>query len=100
MQLSPLFLEKIQAAEQQGEVKGRQEGKTEQGQALVFRLLKRRVGSISIDLETQIKALPLTQLEELGEALLDFSQIEDLVAWLDTNRWRNSTTIQINAIES
>ena len=37
MQLSPLFLEKIQAAEQQGEVKGRQEGKTEQGQALVFR---------------------------------------------------------------
>ena len=48
MQLSPLFLEKIQAAEQQGEVKGRQEGKTEQGQALVFRLLNRRVGSISI----------------------------------------------------
>ena len=48
MQLSPLFLEKIQAAEQQGEIKGRQEGKTEQGQALVFRLLNRRVGSISI----------------------------------------------------
>jgi hypothetical protein len=37
----------------------------------------------SIDLEAQIKALPLVQLEELGEALLDFSQMSDLVAWLD-----------------
>jgi hypothetical protein len=36
-----------------------------------------------IDLETQIKALPLAQLEELGEALLDFSQMSDLLAWLD-----------------
>jgi hypothetical protein len=65
MQLSPLFLEKLQAAEQQGEVKGQQE--------LVFRQLKRRVGSISVDLEARVKALPLAQLEELGEALLDFS---------------------------
>jgi Domain of unknown function (DUF4351) len=37
----------------------------------------------SIDLEAQIKSLPLVQLEELGEALLDFSQMSDLVAWLD-----------------
>jgi hypothetical protein len=36
-----------------------------------------------IDLEAQIKALPLVQIEELGEALLDFSQMSDLVAWLD-----------------
>jgi hypothetical protein len=36
-----------------------------------------------IDLEAQIKDLPLAQLEELGEALLDFSQMSDLVAWLD-----------------
>jgi predicted transposase YdaD len=52
-------------------------------QALILRLLKRRVGNVSIDLETQIKALPLEQLEELGEALLDFSQINDVVAWLN-----------------
>jgi predicted transposase/invertase (TIGR01784 family) len=52
-------------------------------QALILRLLKRRVGNVSIDLETQIKALPLVQLEELGEALLDFSQMSDLVAWFD-----------------
>jgi predicted transposase YdaD len=36
-----------------------------------------------IDLETQIKTLPLAQLEELGEALLDFSQMDDLVTWLN-----------------
>jgi predicted transposase/invertase (TIGR01784 family) len=64
-----------QEAEQQGELKGQQE--------LVIRQLKRRVGDVSIDLETRIKALPLSQLEELGEALLDFSQMSDLVAWLD-----------------
>jgi predicted transposase YdaD len=52
-------------------------------QALILRQLNRRVGNVSIDLETQIKALPLEQLEELGEALLDFSQINDLVAWLN-----------------
>jgi predicted transposase/invertase (TIGR01784 family) len=52
-------------------------------QALILRQLKRRVGNISIDLEARIKTLPLAQLEELGEALLDFSQMADLVDWLD-----------------
>lgn len=66
-------------AEQQGNVKGRQE----EAQSLILRLLKRRVGNISVDLETRIKTLPLAQLEELGEALLDFSQMADLVAWLE-----------------
>jgi predicted transposase/invertase (TIGR01784 family) len=52
-------------------------------QALILRLLKRRVGNVQIDLESQIKTLPLAQLEELGEALLDFSQMDDLVTWLN-----------------
>jgi hypothetical protein len=85
MQLSPLFLEKLQAAEQRGKIDGRQEGKTEEGQALILRQLKRRVGIISIDLETRIKTLALAQLEELGEALLDFSLIADLEFWLNQN---------------
>jgi predicted transposase YdaD len=66
-------------AEQEGNVKGRQE----EAQSLILRLLKRRVGNISIDLEARIKTLTLAQLEELGEALLDFSQMADLVAWLE-----------------
>jgi predicted transposase YdaD len=66
-------------------------GEVREGQALILRQLNRRVGNISIadadgkpcDLEAQIKTLPLAQLEELGEALLDFSQVADLVAWLE-----------------
>jgi predicted transposase YdaD len=62
---------------------GEVRGELREAQALILRLLKRRVGNVSIDLEARIKALPLAQLEELGEALLDFSQMADLVDWLE-----------------
>jgi hypothetical protein len=52
---------------------------------LIFRQLKRRVGNLSIDLEARVKALPLERLDELGEALLDFTQMGDLLTWLDGN---------------
>ena len=62
-----------------------QEGRQEEGISLVLRLLTRRVGPISSDIDTQIRMLSLPQLEALGEALLDFSGISDLVSWLQTN---------------
>ena len=65
-------------AEQQGEVKATQ--------ALILRLLNRRVGNVSPAMETRIKALPLLRLEDLGEALLDFGQISDLINWLDAHQ--------------
>ena len=40
---------------------------------------------MSHDLEAQIGSLPLDRLEELGEALLDFTQMSDLIGWLDEN---------------
>jgi Domain of unknown function (DUF4351) len=83
MRLSALYIEKIQEAQQVGEARGRQEGRTEEGQALILRQLTRRVGNVSIKTETQVKALSLAQLEDLGEALLDFAQMSDLLAWLD-----------------
>ncbi|WP_373541751.1 DUF4351 domain-containing protein [Chamaesiphon sp.] len=46
-----------------------------------------------IDLETRINSLPLARLEELGEALLDFSQMSDLVAWLNVDRSGRSCVI-------
>jgi predicted transposase YdaD len=82
MQLSPLFLEKLQAAEERGEVKGRQD----EGQALILRQLNRRVGNVSSEVETRVKALSLAQLEELGEALLDFDRMADLLTWLDVHQ--------------
>ncbi len=75
MQLSPLLIEKIEAAEQ----RGRQAGESE----LLLRLLNRRVGTLSPELQVQIRSLSLTRLEELGEALLDFTSLVDLEIWLD-----------------
>jgi predicted transposase/invertase (TIGR01784 family) len=51
-------------------------------QALILRQLNRRVGNLSIQLQERIKSLPLEQLEALGEALLDFTSMADLEAWL------------------
>jgi len=54
-------------------------------QELVLKLLSRKVGKLPPKLELQVKALPLDPLEELAEALLDFSTLDDLSAWLDNN---------------
>jgi hypothetical protein len=52
---------------------------------LILRQLTRRVGSVPESLQTQIEALSLAQLEDLGEALLEFSRSEDLENWLQTH---------------
>ena len=52
---------------------------------LILRQLKRRVGNLSIEMEARIKALALVRLDEVGEALLDFTQMSDLLTWLDGN---------------
>ena len=80
MQLSPLYLEQIQAAEERGEQLGKRREET-----LIVRLLNRRVGDISPQVQDRIKSLPLERLEDLGEALLDFSEMEDLTNWLKIN---------------
>ncbi|WP_310421856.1 DUF4351 domain-containing protein [Chamaesiphon sp. VAR_48_metabat_135_sub] len=80
MQLSPLYLAEIQAAED----RGRQIGERRE-EVLIIRLLNRRVGDISLQVQEQIKSLPLEKLDDLGEALLDFGGMDDLTNWLDTN---------------
>jgi predicted transposase/invertase (TIGR01784 family) len=64
---------------QEGVQQGKQEGEV----ALLMRMLARRFGSVDAQLEERLQRLSIPQLEELGEALLDFSQPTDLVAWLD-----------------
>ena len=77
MQLSPLYLEKIQVAERVGE---------ERGEArLIVRLLTRRFGSIEVDVTAQIQRLSIAQLDDLGDALLDFTSLADLAGWLVRN---------------
>ena len=50
---------------------------------LITRQLKRRFGDIDASLVEQIRNLSAEQLEELGEDLLDFSEVADLIAWLE-----------------
>ena len=51
--------------------------------AMIYRQLPRRIGPVAIELQQRLLQLSVSQLEELGEALLDFSRPEDLIAWLE-----------------
>lgn len=50
---------------------------------LITRQLTRQLGQIEPLLVEQIRGLSVEQLEALGEALLDFSEVDNLVAWLE-----------------
>jgi predicted transposase YdaD len=65
---------------------GREEGRQEEGQSPILRQLTRRIGELTPDVQSQIQALSLDQIEALGEALLDFSEPTDLVSGLQDNR--------------
>ena len=49
---------------------------------LILRQIKRKLGEITSELETQVKALNIDAVEVLGEALFDFNTVEDLEIWL------------------
>ncbi len=68
----------ITSVEEIGFARGLQEGE----QRLALRLLHRRVGKVPESVQQQVKRLSIAQLEALGEALLDFEQLADLLNWL------------------
>lgn len=53
--------------------------------ALILKLLTRKLGNVSPQLQARVSALDIDLLESLGEALLDFNSIADLEAWLNQN---------------
>ncbi|WP_071188578.1 DUF4351 domain-containing protein [Trichormus sp. NMC-1] len=55
-------------------------------QNLVLKQLKKRFGEISEDIQQVITELSIDQLESLGEALLDFTSVDDLINWLQQNQ--------------
>lgn len=57
------------------------EAKEEGERSLILRLLTRQVGELPEETRSRINTLSLEQLENLGEALLDFQAIADLEAW-------------------
>jgi Domain of unknown function (DUF4351) len=77
MQLSPLYLEQLEAARLDGEQIGQQD--------LVLQLLARQVGKTSVEVERQVRSLSTDQIGFLGVALLDFEKMGDLLAGLQVN---------------
>ncbi|NCS59792.1 MAG: DUF4351 domain-containing protein, partial [Microcystis aeruginosa G11-04] len=60
-------------------------GMQREGANLVLRQLNRRLGQVTSSVEKQIRQLSVEQLEDLGEALLDFENEADLLHWLSQN---------------
>ena len=53
--------------------------------SLILRQLVRRLGTIQPETENCIRQLSVEELENLGEAVLDFKHPSDLTAWLQAN---------------
>jgi predicted transposase YdaD len=67
---------------EEGIEQGKQQGKQEEALSLVMRLLPRRINAVAPELQQRIQQLSQAQLEDLAEALLDFSCSTDLEDWL------------------
>ncbi len=61
---------------------GLTQGRTVEGKALVLKQLTRKLGKLSPELTIKVSDLSLEGLEALGEALLDFTSVENLESWL------------------
>jgi len=75
-----------QEIREDGLLEGRQlgllEGRKDEALSFLTRQLTRRIGSIAPETREQIQTLSVEELEDLGEALLDFSSASDLTNWL------------------
>jgi len=58
-------------------------GRVEGQRDLVLRQLNRKVGPLTEELQARVAALAPDGLLTLSEALLDFTDQTDLIAWLD-----------------
>ncbi|MEN9224311.1 MAG: DUF4351 domain-containing protein, partial [Thermostichus sp. DRC_bins_24] len=72
-----------QALVAESEQRGLTQGIQQEAAHLTLRQLRQKVGSLPVELETQIRSLPVERLEELGLALLEFETLADLTSWLE-----------------
>ncbi|KAF0247331.1 MAG: hypothetical protein FD167_3273 [bacterium] len=71
---------------EQGLQQGLQQGKELGQRQMVLYLLRKRIGNISEPSEKQIQLLTQDKLTELAEALFNFTKLEDLTNWLESNK--------------
>ncbi|MEG4166173.1 MULTISPECIES: Rpn family recombination-promoting nuclease/putative transposase [unclassified Microcoleus] len=79
-----------QEIREDGLLEGRQlgllEGRKDEALSFLTRQLTRRIGAIASETREQIQTLSVEELEDLGEALLDFSSASDLTNWLNEHQ--------------
>ncbi len=75
----------ITSVERLGIEQGIEQGMQRGEATLILRLLNRRLGQVTTIVEKQVRQLSVEQLEDLGEALLDFENETDLLDWLSQN---------------
>jgi predicted transposase YdaD len=74
----------LQKGLEQGREQEREQG-VQREVDLVLRQLQRRCGVLGIDRQELVRSLSITQLESLGDALLDFNGMADLEVWFQAN---------------
>jgi hypothetical protein len=67
---------------EQGIAQAEEQSRAREAASLV-KMLRRYIGEVSTAAEQAISQLSIEQLEQLGEALFDFSSETDLLTWLD-----------------
>ena len=77
-----VYQEAKQEGRQEGREEGREEGRQNGEMILLIRQLSKRFGKLKDIYIENINSLNIEQLEKLGEALLDFTDINDLETWL------------------
>lgn len=63
----------------------KEEGEREKALAIALRLLTRRLGTLDESVRNRVQGLSSAQLEDLSEAVLDFAELGDVEAWLETH---------------
>ena len=71
---------------QEAKQEGRQEGRQNGEMILLIRQLSKKFGKLKDIYIENINSLNIEQLEKLGEALLDFTDINDLERWLKSEK--------------
>jgi predicted transposase/invertase (TIGR01784 family) len=85
MRESVIYQEIVAEATAKGKAEGKAEGIQEGEAALIVRLLRHRIGEVDSALEARVRTFSVPQLEALGEALLDLSSRNELLAWLESH---------------
>jgi len=81
---SPWYQEILKEGLEKGSQQGLQQGLQQGESNLILLQINRRFGEIEFSRKQEIQKLSIAQLESLGESLFDFTELQDLLNWLET----------------